>query len=215
MQALERLIADDGYEVLLFPLEYLYMSQDEGGDYSHSGTLSMDFLGWNSLGRVYRCPYYAPCSCRCVASTESANRIWQSLNPVHLADGSLDYVSWVVAHDNNPPSVGTVLTQGSVMGRTGTAGEVTGDHLHLNIAKGVYSGWEQVPPNNNWQLKNSMHIYDACYVNDTVVVRGFSHNWKTWDNPPTPPEPTTKKQGSFPWVLYSRKLRRKVIKWIV
>ena len=30
MQPLQRLIASDGYEVMLFPLEYMYMSQDEG-----------------------------------------------------------------------------------------------------------------------------------------------------------------------------------------
>lgn len=200
----QRLVASDGYEVMLFPLEYLYMSQDEGGDFSHAGTLSMDFLGWGSGGRILTCPYYAPCSCRCISSTESANRIWQSLNKVHLADGSLDYATWVVAHDNTPPGIGTVLNQGDLMGHTGTAGFVTGDHVHLNIAKGVYANWEQVPPNNNWQLVNSIHIYNACYVNDTVIVQGYDHNWITYNVPPTP-TPTDKKH--FPWVLYGRKFR--------
>ena len=41
-----------GCEVALFPLEYLNMSQDEGGDFSHAGTLSMDFLGWGISGRL-------------------------------------------------------------------------------------------------------------------------------------------------------------------
>lgn len=206
MQPLERLIAADGYEVMLFPLEYLYMSQDEGGDYSHAGTLAMDFLGWNSLGRVYQCPYYAPCSCTCIASTESANRIWQSDNPVHLANGSLSVVSWVVAHDNNPPSVGTHLTQGQLMGHTGTAGFVTGDHLHLNIAQGAYANWEQVPPNNNWQLRNSIHVYDACFVNDTVIVQGYGHNWIDY----TGPTPVTRdKKKGFPWACLSRRIRER------
>lgn len=205
MQPLERLFADDGHEVMLFPLEYLYMSQDEGGDTSHQGTLSMDFLGWNSLGRLLNCDYYAPCSCKCVASTESANRIWESLGPVWTPLG-LFYVSWVVAHDNNPPPVGTTLVQGQRMGATGTAGEVTGDHLHLNVAQGQYDGWEQVPPNNNWQLRNSIHIYDACYVNDTVIVQGYGHNWQTYQGGVTPVEDEKHK---FPWVLYGRKLRNK------
>lgn len=208
MIANQRLIASDGYEVMLFPLEYLYMSQDEGGDFSHAGTLAMDFLGWNSLGRVLQCPYYAPVSCTCIASTESANRIWQSNSQVHLADGSLDYVTWVVAHDNNPPAVGTSLVQGQLMGHTGTAGNVTGDHLHLNIAKGQYANWERVPPNNNWQLRNSMHIYDACFVNDTTIVQGYGHSWIDW-NGPIPPTPTSKKDKRFPWVLYSNKFRKR------
>lgn len=210
MLANQKLVASDGYEVMLFPLEYLYMSQDEGGDFSHAGTLAMDFLGWNSLGRVLQCPYYAPVSCTCIASTESANRIWQSNSQVHLADGSLDYVTWVVAHDNNPPAVGTSLVQGQLMGHTGTAGNVTGDHLHLNIAKGQYANWEQVPPNNNWQLRNSMHIYDACFVNDTTIVQGYGHSWREWDGP-IPPIPTGKKKKGFPWAIYGRKFRERRI----
>ena len=209
MQPLQRLIANDGYEVMLFPLEYMYISQDEYGQTSHQDILAIDFLGWNSLGRVYQCPYYAPCSCTCITSTDASanNRIWQSTNKVHLADGSLDYVTWVVAHDNNPPAIGTSLVQGQLMGHTGTAGYVTGDHLHLNVAKGQYANWEQVPPSYNWQLRNSMHIYNACFVNDTIIIDGEGHNWITWDEPPTPTEKG--KKTKFPWVLYARKFRER------
>lgn len=205
----QRLVASDGYEVMLFPLEYLYMSQDEGGGYSHAGTLQMDFLGWDSQGRVYQCPYYAPCSCKCIAITDypANNRIYESLDKVHLPDGTLSYITFETAHDNNPVTqIGTILTQGQLMGHTGTAGNVTGDHLHFQTAKGQYAGWEQVPPNNNWQLVNEMHIYEACYVNDTVIVQGYNHNWVDWTGP-TPPPVTNKKQG-FPWVLYARKFRK-------
>lgn len=191
MIAGEKLKTNEGVEVLLFPLPYLYMSQDEGGDFSHAGTLAMDFLGWSGNGRIYGAPYYAPCSCTCIGSTESANRIWQSDNPVLYADGTVDYVTWVQAHDNNPHAVGTHLEQGDLLGHTGTAGNVTGDHVHLNFAKGKYANWEQVPPNNNWQLKNSIHIYNACYVNDTVIVEGYNHPWKNYDSP-KPPKPPRK-----------------------
>lgn len=207
MRPLERLVASDGYEIMLFPLEYMNASQEEGGGYSHAGTLQMDFLGWNANGRVYRCPYYAPCSCRCVATTDAAahNRIWQSTNMVHLADGTLGFVTFEVAHDDLPPyNVGATVTQGTLIGRTGTSGFVSGDHVHFQCARGTYAGWEQVPPNNNWQLRNEMHIYDACYVNDTVIINGYNYNWREYDGPvPTPEE----KKKKFPWVLYSRKLR--------
>ena len=80
MRAYERLIADDGYEVMLFPLEYMYISQDEGGTTSHQGTYNMDFLGWGENGRVYQCSYYAPCSCRLVyQSISGAYNIKESL----------------------------------------------------------------------------------------------------------------------------------------
>lgn len=208
MIANQRLVASDGYEVLLFPLEYMNISQDEYGSYSHSGILAIDFLGWGALGRILQCPYYAPCSCTCLATTGDNNRIWQSNNKVHLADGTLDYVSWVQAHDNNPLSIGTVLTQGALLGHTGTAGHVTGDHVHFNFARGTYDGWDS--SQNYRQLKNSIHIYNATYVNDTVIINGENHNWLTWTQP-TPPTPSYK-GSNFPWVLYARALRLKAHK---
>lgn len=208
MIANERLIANDGYEVLLFPLEYMNISQDEYGSYSHSGILAIDFLGWGVNGRILRCPYYAPCSCTCIASTGSENRIWQSNNKVHLADGSLSYVCWVQAHDNNPLPVGTVLNQGDLLGHTGTEGNVTGDHVHFNFALGNYDGWDS--GTNYRQLKNSIHIYSATYINNTVIINGENHDWKTYIRP----TPTSYDRNRFPFVLYANKLRKNQLKYI-
>lgn len=207
MKAGEKLTSE-GKEVALFPLEYLYLTQEEGGDYSHVGTLAMDFSGWGASGKVYNCPYYAPVSMKCVASTESANRIWESLDVV-ICPGFTDYLTMVVAHDNNPPAVGTVVYQGDVLGHTGTAGNVSGDHVHINTARGKYAGWQQVPPNQNWQLRNSTHVYDSFYTNDTVIVHPLSYNWRNFDGGVTPPTPLSRHRKRFPWVLYARKLRRK------
>ena len=209
MRPFERLVADDGYEVMLFPLEYINISQPEGGSYSHAGTLQIDFLGWDVNGRVYHCPYYAPCTCRCVASTDAStnNRVYQSTDRVHLANGTMNYVTFEVAHDDLPQwNVGATVQQGQQLGRTGTAGFVTGDHVHFQCARGTYAGWEQVPPNDNWQLVNEMHIYDACYVNDTTIINGYNYNWRTYDGP-IEPEEDKKKKHRFPWVLYARKFR--------
>lgn len=207
MRPLQRLVASDGYEVMLFPLEYMNISQPEGGGTSHQGTLQIDFLGWGANGRVYRCPYYAPCTCKCVAIFDaSANdRVYESVREVHLADGSLSKVTFEVAHDDLPPhNIGDTVNQGELLGRTGTAGYVTGDHLHFQVARGSYDGWEQVPPVDNWQLKNEMHIYDACYVNDTVIVEGASYNWRDYTEPIY-----TGLETHFPWAVFKRRLDKK------
>lgn len=206
MRAYQTMVASDGYEVMLFPLEYMYISQDEGGSYSHQGTLSMDFLGWDANGRVYLCPYYAPCTCKLVyKSTSGAYNIFDSVNLVHTPSG-LQNVCFMVAHDNTLPfNIGDIVQQGDLLGHTGTAGNVTGDHVHLNIASGHYQGQEQVPPDNNWQLINSIHVYNGLYVNDTVIVNGMGHNWLEYSGGIKP----LHKNLKFKWVLYANKIRSK------
>ena len=205
MVAGERLVANDGKEVMLFPLPYIYISQGENESFSHGGILAIDFLGWDSNGRFYKAPMYAPCSCKCVATIDEYNkgRIFQSLDVVHTPNG-LQYVTFMWFHDNDPiANVGDIFTQGDLIAHTGTQGNVTGDHTHMNMANGSFN------PNNYWEngeLVNSTHIYDICYVNDTVLVNDYNYNWKIYSGGITP---SKYRKGKFPWVLYSRRLRDK------
>lgn len=212
MIANQRLVAPDGYEVCLFPLEYMYITQGENGQYSHQGTLNIDFQGYGANGRILQCPYYAPVSCTCVAGGGVDNwRVFTSNDKVHLADGTLSKVTWVQMHDNNPPSVGSSYSQGDLIGHTGKAGNVTGDHVHLNFALGTYAGWHRVSSGQS-ELINSMHIYDACYVNDTVLVQDYNYPWVEYTGPiPPTPTPGYYKRSKFPWVLYARKIRNRNI----
>lgn len=205
MVANEKLVASDGYEVMLFPLPYIYISQGENGEYSHRGTLNIDFLGWGANGRIYNAPMYAPCSCKCVATIDVNNngRIFESLNKVHTPNG-LQYVTFMFFHDNFPiANVGSTFSQGDLIGHTGTAGYVTGDHTHFNTADGKYAGWENVPPDNNGELVNSSHIYNTCYTNDTIIVDGYGYNWQEYNG-----GNYIKTNKNFKWVLYARKFRR-------
>ena len=210
MYAGQRMVAQDGYEVALFHMPYLRMSQDEGGDYSHTGTYNIDFLGWDANGRVYQAPLYAPCTVKLVAfeNTYAGGHLatWESVNMVHLANGQLDYLTIGVAHDSNPPytTIGTVVTQGVLFYHTGTFGQVTGDHVHTCCGQGHYQGYT-TRSSGHQDLTNRIHYWDALYVNDTVISQGFNHNWVTYTGP-TPPIPTPD-EGKFPWFIYFRKRR--------
>ena len=96
MRPLQTMVAQDGYEVMLFPLTSLYVTQGENGNYSHKGILAIDFQGWDNGRRVYTAPMYAPCSCTCVATIDANNkgRIFQSNDLVHTPDG-LKYVTFM------------------------------------------------------------------------------------------------------------------------
>lgn len=185
MIANETLVATDGYEVCLFPMDVLHMTQDEGGDFSHSGTYNIDFVGTTT-----RYPLYAPCKLRIRRIVADSNGlILDSVNKVHLPNGNLDYITLLVAHDNNPPSmqIGHEFNQGELFYRTGTYGYVTGDHVHMCIGQGAGGDLVQ-RSTGNWDLNNRIHMWDGMFVNDTTIIQGYGHDWRTWDEPVVPPK---------------------------
>lgn len=211
MIAGQTLRARDGYEVALFPMPYLYMSQDEGGDYSHTGTYNIDFVGYNGSSIITSAPIYAPCTMKVVSVTltyQGGNNVtFESVNKVHLPNGDLDYFCIEFSHDNNPPitTIGQIVNQGDLCYHTGTYGYVTGDHVHTCVGQGHYQGITQ-RSSGNWDLTNRIHYWNGVYVNNTTIIEGFGHNWREWHEP-TPPPPSLGGSGKFPFVLYARRLR--------
>ena len=204
MRAGQTLVDSNNNEVALFPLEYMYISQGEGGSYSHQGSYAIDFLGWDANGRVTHCPYYAPVSCKVVQHASYYN-VWQSLNQVITPTGK-KFITFVVMHDDTPPPLGTVAYQGQLIGHTGTATSpggtpVTGDHVHIDGANGQFAGWLS----GGHDLKNREHLYNLFYVNDTVMLHDYGYNWVEYNGG----HPTTPTKYHFKWVLYANKLRER------
>ena len=220
MQRGQKSVGFNGYDNALFPLEYMYLTQGEySHTYSHNGTYAMDFQGWGANGRVYNCPYYAPVDCHCVAiwGSTSPMIVWESDDKVNYVDGRWDYMTIGFVHDDDTPDfqVGDTCSQGDVIGHTGTYGNASGDHVHIEVAEGRYRGYHQ-NAQGVWQLNNEEHIYDCLGVNDTVMVKDYYVNqigetitypWEEFNIPPVPPIPTNYRKGKFPWVLYARRLR--------
>ena len=190
-------------EVCLFPLTYMYITQGEDGSISHQGTLNIDFQGWGPNGRVYEAPLYAPVSLKCVYREMTGNhtQIFESLNPVVCADNVVRYISIMLMHDNNPiANVGSVFMQGELFAHTGTAGDV-GDHTHIGVANGKYAGRTTI--NGHTVLINASHIYNLCFINNTVLIEPLNYEWKYFKVN----NPNIGFKSKFPWVLYARKLR--------
>ena len=209
MKASQTLIGADGqHEVALFPMPYLYMTQDEGASYSHANTYNVDFVGYNGSSVIIRAPVYAPCTMKLMnympSFTGGHGVIFQSVNKVYLADGSLDYLTILFMHCDNPPytTVGTVVKQGQLCYRSGNFGYSTGDHLHSCCGKGVYSGMVQ-RAGGNWDLRNRIHYWNGVYVNDTVIKVGYGHNWRTYSGGSPAPTPSAGESSKrkFPWAV--------------
>ena len=198
MRPNQRMTDDQGNEVVLFPMEYLYMSQGEHQLYA------LDFLGWSANGRVYDCPCYAPFTGRVTYTGNDHNMIFQSLNKVRFVDGTLDYATILVAHSMTaPPSLGTVITQGSLWYHTGNYGQSTGDHLHMEVARG-HQSWAV----GGLHLNNPYHMWNMVAVNDTTISQGMGLDWKEYQGGVTPTDKKVIKH-KYPWYIQRRRLQLK------
>ena len=196
---------------VVFPLEFMYLTQGEGGSYSHAGTYAMDFQGMSSITqRELRCPYYAPCDLQLVAISDNASHgyVYTSINEVNFIDGTSGYFTILVAHDDTSYNVGRTVLQGQLLGRTGTYGISTGDHVHIECKKGTYEGCHY-NSQGIYMLTNSTHLYDLIGVDDTTLIVDGGYNWQVFGDTPIP---TYFKKKKFPWVLYAKKIRQKYVK---
>lgn len=179
----------DGHEVCLFPLAYVRCTQGNGSStYSHCcGTMS-DWAGPSA-----NMPYYAPFSCTRLFGPTDADNIcaFRSDDQVWTPSG-LKWVTVVFMHDNNPPS-GSHFNQGDLIGRTGTAGNVTGDHVHLDqcfaqTATFNNSGMTCNGGGSCYYLTDMQQPEDVYYLtgDEAIVSLGQFASMPTYDGSVTP-----------------------------
>ena len=207
----------NGNQVALFPLVGFSISQGWYENFSHDSSryYATDFVALDSNGnRELRAPCYAPVDIQLLwKDPVECCALWQSVNQVHFADDTLDYLGIIVYHDNDIANgtysnVGDIKRQGEVFNHTGTGGNVTGDHVHLETGKG--------------QVNLSQYRYhfldttsckrivpdEALFVNDTRVTPYPRYTWKTYEGgvvPPAPPTPGEHKNKWKKWYLLRNK----------
>ena len=202
MKANQRLIADDGYEVCLFPCDALYVTQGE------HDVLALDFGPRDVDGnRINGMKCYAPFTGRIVYTGNDHNLILQSDDKVHMPDGSLAYGRVLVAHSETAPILNAHYIQGQQFYTTGNYGLSSGEHLHMEFAS------VDTPIERQWNtggigLYKAIHMWNGMYVNDTKILNSGGFNWVEYNGGVTPPTPEEKKTPKrFPWVLYANRLR--------
>ena len=199
----QKLKATDGYEVALFPCQTLYLTPARDPD--EHDVLALDFLPRNIAGQpITAMPCYAPFSGTIVYTGQDHNCILESDDLVHMPDGSLEYGRVLVAHSFQAPVLNTHYNQGAEFYKTGNYGQSSGEHLHMEVA--------HVPSKSTryWNvggvgIYGAIHMWNALYVNNTILLRPEDYPWKEYDVPPTPP--TEEEKHHFPWFIYYRRFR--------
>lgn len=177
MKYKQKMKTSDGlYQVCLFPLDVMNITQVSGPlSYSHCCGHPFDCVGLTSKWEIY-----APVDCKLIyldGSNVGNTRCWQSLKPVYTPGYGLTYVCFSFTHDDNPifNKIGDICYQGDLIGHTGIAGFVTGDHVHIDQAVGenkslISYGVVCSSGNQCYALKDSVDPEKIFFKNDTNIV---------------------------------------------
>ena len=154
---------EDCVQLAQHPLDYINISQGENGSYSHQGTLAIDYVGTSEMY-----PYYAPFDCECIGRNDTeAILVWKSIGVVMCADGIKRELVFRTIHDwDLLANVGDLFLKGELIGHTGSAGNSSGDHLHLDVCEGT-----------TWDRSRELHQYDVFSVGGVTIVNGLGYNW--------------------------------------
>lgn len=171
-----------GVQALLFPMEVMSITQgnNEG---THMGTNALDNAG-KDTGID---PTFAPCDMRLVAYDSYANGnavFFESLKKVRFRDGTIDYATFMFIHDNSIADIlayakqGKTWGQGQEFGDEGTAGKATGNHVHMEVAKGRYTHMYNKNGYGVYYLPRNVSADLAFFTDGTTIKanRGFK-NW--------------------------------------
>lgn len=184
MRAGER-ISYQGYEVCLFPLDYLYCTQvSYPGSYSHCCGYATDWIGTHD-----DYPIYAPFTCTRVYQ-DSVTSVYKNDAPVWTPSGLQQNVLVSFTHDENQPTQ-SHFNQGDLIAHTGTAGFVTGDHTHLDQAFSatytlIDSGLTCAAGNRCYYMDGNVQPYNCYYLsgNETIVDLA-GQTFQTWSGGPS------------------------------
>lgn len=165
-------------EKAVFLMDTLNVSQPANSEFSHKGDKSLDLSGKDLGVDNLKAPFTGVIR-RIYSNT---NAVWlESLNRVKYADGTIDYMTVLTMHDNDISNlkVGQIIKQGSVYFEEGRKGYTTGNHIHLAVGKGKFTGngWYE-NSHGNWVINNQYDVHNGLYLySNTTIKNDGGYNW--------------------------------------
>ena len=164
-----------------FPMEFLRVTQGSNTG-SHAGSKAMDFGGKDTGCDAV----YAPFTGRVVrVRTDSSHETYfESLEPVEFADGTVDYMTVTLMHDNVlDVRAGQVLHQGEKIGDEGGFGSGRpgrfGAHLHLEASRGRSIAYQVRNAQGTYCTPQQVDVWAALWLGmDVQMLDGGGCPWK-------------------------------------
>ena len=166
-------------EKLIFPMHVINIMQGVNGQYSHQGTYAIDNAGKDTgIDDLY-----APCTMICRYKDVPVNGnacFFESTEKVQFSDGTIDYATFMFIHCNDVSHLhlGQTIKQGDVFYCEGTAGLATGNHCHIEVAKGQYTKPYVKNAQGRFMLPQSVHPASAFFIDGCTVKNGAEYQWK-------------------------------------
>ena len=162
----------------LFPSKYIRITQgyNEG---THKDSYAIDNAGKDSgISDIYA-PFTGIIK---KIYSNDANEVWlESIDKVIYPDGTIDYMTIMFAHDNNIDNlfVGKRIKQNEVFYQEGTKGNVTGNHCHIECAKGKFTGTGWYKNNSGyWSINNGEKPEECLWIDDSITVLNSKYKFK-------------------------------------
>ena len=165
-------------EKAVFLMDTLNVSQKANSNFSHKGDKALDIAGKDTGIDSLKAPFTGIIK-RIYTNT---NTVWiESIDKVKYADGTIDYMTIMTMHDNDVSDlkVGDIIKQGAVYYEEGMKGYTTGNHIHLAIGKGKFTGngWS-LNNEGSWIVNNQYDVYKALYIFDSIkIINSGGYNW--------------------------------------
>ncbi len=166
-------------EKAVLMMDYLNVSQKANNSFSHKGCKAIDLSGKDSGIDSLKAPFTGVVK---KIYTKDANQVWlESTDKVLYADGTIDYMTISTWHDNDVSNlkVGDIIKQGEVYYNEGKKGYATGNHIHLTVGKGKFTGTGWYKNSDGvWCINNQYDVFKALFLIDTTkIINSGGYTW--------------------------------------
>jgi len=167
----------------IYPLKNLRITQgyQEG---THRNSYAIDNAGLNNEIEDVYAPFSGTIK---KIYEEDANEAWlESDNPVEYPDGTIDYMTVLLAHDNDISDlyVGKKVAQGEIFYQEGTKGNAIGNHCHIECGKGKFiePGW--IKNENGYYVIINGKKPEECFwlKKDTNIIDDYGYTFQTLED---------------------------------
>ena len=177
------------YQRAYFPMNILNISQGYGNSSStHKLSYAFDFNGDSSKKENV----YAPFDCKITKlyqpknTKRNANTVWlTSTRKVLCPNGYYGFLTISITHPEeiSRMKLGKRYRQGEILCTEGKTGQATGNHIHLEVARGKTAGWTLKRQGNysEYVILNKVKPEEYLFLPERCIIKKAEYKGKKYN----------------------------------